>query len=306
MWDWLPASPFADRAPPTRRAEGPVTLGLEALGQIPMQMVGNVKNLMDAAYTHPMGTSVRDNPQYSGLAAETALNTVGMPALTGGVPAGALGSAAKGIRAYHGSPHDFDRFDLSKIGTGEGAQAYGHGLYFAGNENVAKGYRDNLSKDMFYSPTGRMFDPQSQLQHMNIRVAARNNGTDLDATIARAMQLGDKNTPDATRAMIAHDINVLRGFKDEGGIAKNPGRMYEVNINAKPEQFLDWDKPLAAQRSALQPLAPALEPQLKTAGYSGGLEQFANTHTGADLIDRLRVIAHKTNPGGSSMRNTAP
>ena len=36
--------------------------------------------------------------------------------------------APKGIRAYHGSPHDFDRFDMSKIGTGEGAQAYGLSL----------------------------------------------------------------------------------------------------------------------------------------------------------------------------------
>ncbi len=45
------------------------------------------------------------------------------------------------IKAYHGSPHDFDKFDLSKIGTGEGAQAYGHGLYFAENEGVAKSYK---------------------------------------------------------------------------------------------------------------------------------------------------------------------
>ena len=42
-------------------------------------------------------------------------------------------TVVQGIRAYHGSPHDFDKFDLSKIGTGEGAQAYGHGLYFAEN-----------------------------------------------------------------------------------------------------------------------------------------------------------------------------
>ncbi len=63
--------------------------------------------------------------------------------------AGALRGAADdaseaGIRAYHGSPHDFDAFDLSKIGAGEGAQAYGHGLYFADAEDVAKTYRDKL------------------------------------------------------------------------------------------------------------------------------------------------------------------
>ena len=43
-----------------------------------------------------------------------------------------------GIVAYHGSPHSFDRFDTSKIGTGEGAQAYGHGLYFAEGEGIAR------------------------------------------------------------------------------------------------------------------------------------------------------------------------
>ena len=52
---------------------------------------------------------------------------------------GLVERAKKGIRAFHGSPHDFDKFDVSKIGTGEGAQAYGHGLYFAENEGVAKG-----------------------------------------------------------------------------------------------------------------------------------------------------------------------
>ena len=51
-----------------------------------------------------------------------------------------------GITAYHGSPHEFDEFDTSKIGTGEGAQAYGHGLYFAESEPVAKQYRERLGK----------------------------------------------------------------------------------------------------------------------------------------------------------------
>ena len=45
----------------------------------------------------------------------------------------------QGITAYHGSPHEFDQFDTSKIGTGEGAQSYGHGLYFAEHEPIAKG-----------------------------------------------------------------------------------------------------------------------------------------------------------------------
>jgi hypothetical protein len=46
---------------------------------------------------------------------------------------------------YHGSPHKFNKFDMSKIGTGEGAQAYGHGLYFAESPVVAKSYQEALS-----------------------------------------------------------------------------------------------------------------------------------------------------------------
>ena len=47
--------------------------------------------------------------------------------------------------AYHGGPHRFDKFSLDAIGTGEGAQAFGWGLYFADRKGVAKSYRESLS-----------------------------------------------------------------------------------------------------------------------------------------------------------------
>ena len=49
-----------------------------------------------------------------------------------------------GMVVWHGSPHKFSKFDSSKIGTGEGAQAYGHGLYLAESPDVAKGYQKTL------------------------------------------------------------------------------------------------------------------------------------------------------------------
>ena len=49
--------------------------------------------------------------------------------------------------AWHGSPHDFDKFDLGAIGTGEGNQAHGWGLYFAKNREVAQTYKDVLGID---------------------------------------------------------------------------------------------------------------------------------------------------------------
>ena len=47
--------------------------------------------------------------------------------------------------AWHGSPHDFDTFDLGAIGTGEGAQAHGWGLYFAQDRKTSEGYKEILS-----------------------------------------------------------------------------------------------------------------------------------------------------------------
>ena len=49
-------------------------------------------------------------------------------------------------KAYHGSPHDFNEFDLGAIGSGEGAIGHGWGLYFAKNKSVAKNYKAVLSE----------------------------------------------------------------------------------------------------------------------------------------------------------------
>jgi hypothetical protein len=99
-----------------------------------------VKGLYEAA-RHP-------GEVYAGRAdpmdVEKATDLAGL-AMTGGL-GGLGGMSRQGVvgtgpfRAYHASPYDFDRFDLSKIGTGEGAQAFGHGLYYAGNPSTMDEY----------------------------------------------------------------------------------------------------------------------------------------------------------------------
>lgn len=51
--------------------------------------------------------------------------------------------------AYHGSPHIFENFSTEHIGSGEGNQAHGWGLYFAGNKDVSEGYRKRLTQKWF-------------------------------------------------------------------------------------------------------------------------------------------------------------
>jgi hypothetical protein len=80
-----------------------------------------------------------------GTAAVSGLLDVGGPIGKGvGLAAAPLMGA---IKVFHGSPHTFDKFDMSKIGTGEGNQAYGRGLYFAENPKIALDYKKRLSKD---------------------------------------------------------------------------------------------------------------------------------------------------------------
>ena len=144
----------------------------------------------------------------------------------------AVDGARKGIRAYHGSPHDFDAFDTSKIGTGEGAQAYGHGLYFAENEGVARSYRDSLA--------GRMNAEERR---------AALSGKDHVVSAVRMMRQ-DGMEKDAVRDILKKTYkNEPDQVIDAAMVSGDPGKMYEVNINADPADFLDWDAPLSAQKA---------------------------------------------------------
>lgn len=96
-----------------------------------------------------------DNPDpFQGYSPEQqtsgALNLAGL-LQTGAMPFAPSGEGTLGsIKAFHGAPYQFDKFDLHKIGNGQGAQAYGHGLYFAENPEFAKKYM-NPGKDKLFN-----------------------------------------------------------------------------------------------------------------------------------------------------------
>lgn len=75
-------------------------------------------------------------------------------ALKGAIPRADQPSTDVGMTVYHGSPHQFEQFDSGRIGTGEGNQAYGHGLYFAENPEVAGSYVGNADLGDLYSQRG--------------------------------------------------------------------------------------------------------------------------------------------------------
>lgn len=61
-------------------------------------------------------------------------------------------------RAWHGSPYDFDSFDLGYIGAGEGDQVHGWGLYFAKDKKISKAYKDIFGyKDIKANVDGKTY-----------------------------------------------------------------------------------------------------------------------------------------------------
>lgn len=59
----------------------------------------------------------------------------------------AIGSMKLGQKAWHGTPYDFERFDIGKIGDGVGDQVHGWGLYFAKDRRISEAYKEVLSAD---------------------------------------------------------------------------------------------------------------------------------------------------------------
>ena len=206
---------------------------------------------------------------------------------------GWAGMTTPTIRAFHGSPHTFDRFDLSKIGTGEGAQAYGHGLYFAKNEGVAKGYRDAL--------TVRQNGAPQAVTDAYKKIASPNG----------YLRVGEQQYSDAGRFL----RDVLAGHVDVSKLppelakavndARPGGSMYEVNLRTSPERLLDWDKPLAQQPAIVQDLARSadlshLKPGNRTRRmiemWREGAEQPHNLATGHTFHNAVSDFGSQSNP----------
>jgi hypothetical protein len=173
---------------------------------------------------------------------------LGMNPLGRGLQEGVgLTSALLGKIVFHGSPHKFEKFAMSKIGTGEGAQAYGHGLYFSENPAVAREYQKNLT-DMRVSAAQR---------------ALASSGDDVDTAIAKVKAEiehlrslpnagGDAAKRDRFIAIKEQKLTELNAFKNSGEMSK--GALYHVDLpDESIAKMLDWDKPLS-QQPGLQPL----------------------------------------------------
>jgi hypothetical protein len=210
-----------------------------------------------------------------------------------------------GITAWHASPHQFDQFDSQHIGTGEGAQAYGHGLYFAGRRPTSEWYYNKFAHD--HSDYGR---PEDEFILGNRTVAHRRNSDELTGPeelaldIIQRAAIGSAQHRDPIRLKNDALNEYARRRKAVGASVEAPlikflsqgvqwpprdAHLYKVNIDAEPGAMLNLNAPVWQQPPGV--MDAAIGADLLSRGKKKRLEKAFNNQssdvTGGDLYHWL-------------------
>ena len=208
------------------------------------------------------------------------------------------------ITAYHGTPHEVDAFTTEKIGTGEGQQVYGWGLYFAEKRATAQWYYNGLNeKRNPNEPRSPAY--QARVDEMRARVKSYLEGSAVpqgwrDST-ARwiSANSGKANALEKMRGNLAADpqgfsylvkeIEYVESVPDEVGelppVEHVPtGAIYTVELRPDEDELLDWDRALEDQPA---PVMAKLE-TLRAALPEGWVSFLEEMDVDMDLLDGKR------------------
>jgi hypothetical protein len=202
----------------------------------------------------------------------------------------------KFLDVYHGTPHTLPpternplgEFDASKIGTGEGAQAYGYGIYTAEAPDVAKGYANRLGSNLIMVD-GKPMDFNDPV-HLAASILSDPNNAGLPAkNLASAIRYDPKGiVPFGAESKAEEIAQVL----ESGNIPKftnQKGNLYKVDLpDEKIATMLDWDEPLSKQPKTIQNwLKDSMNPYR---AQLGAKDVGGNEPTGSLIYNRLAEL----------------
>ncbi len=189
--------------------------------------------------------------------------------------------------AYHGTPHRFDNFSLEAIGTGEGHQAHGWGLYFAGNRGVSEGYREQLRD----STTGNLMADQliSMTESADTPPSGEQFLADVREIIKKLENLGGAETLLAEYREAYELLSVLHNENKLVLGKARLGQVFRVNI-PESDVLIDEDLPFSEQPQKVQ---EALLKLSKEKNYNSILARaIAEDEYGDTLYKRAGIEAH--------------
>ena len=164
--------------------------------------------------------------------------------------------------AWHGSPYDFEHFDLGAMGSGEGRQVQGWGLYFAKDRKISEGYKDFLKnlrstvvidgkkfvgyKNGFRDEEGnRPSDKKLRFALLNLSLEGSR-----EKAIQRVSELARTSKGTGFEEDYAGALKILKDSQT-ASVERPEAKLYEVDIPDN-DVLLDEDKFLKDQPKAVQ------------------------------------------------------
>ena len=169
------------------------------------------------------------------------------------------------MNAYHGSPYVIaDKFDLTRAGTGTGAQQYGHGVYFAEARPTAERFKKGAKQKGFDFKTEEealgIELPTNARSHFMLLAQEMPGNPALDPV--KASELILSKNPDARNIAKEKLANLFQTYQE-----KTQGNLYQVDIpDAQVAKMLDWNKPLSQQSPEVLEIIkkiPAIQTELR-------------------------------------------
>lgn len=195
---------------------------------------------------------------------------------------------------WHGSPHKMaptaknplGEFDPTKIGTGEGAQAYAYGHYLADAQGTAKEYAEKLSSAGLAKTT--LAQNAGQIDDA---IAAAANSVKGYQTLIASGGGGDIRRAQSMLALAQKKLADLQSIK--AGTLNEAGHLYKVDLPDEAiARMLDWDAPLSQQAPAVREAIGKLPKRWVTG--SGGERRFfdpsMSQRSGGGLLKDLELL----------------
>ena len=146
---------------------------------------------------------------------------------------------ASEIQTWHGTPHEIEgnKFSNEKIGTGEGAQAYGIGHYTAESKDLGNVYRRKLTTE----EGGKAEHPDQSIQ---LKIGRLED---------QIKQLNQSDNPNAK--------SMIKAYENRISELDKAGNLYKVEIpDELIAKYLDWDKPFSEQHPDVQKALAKYDP----------------------------------------------
>lgn len=190
--------------------------------------------------------------------------------------------------AYHGTPHSFEKFDLGAIGTGEGAQAHGWGLYFAANKKTAERYKEKLTRNRHivevdgktyaYNAYGKQwYETQTGETYFDVgferALEIIDKGEQKDVAINKLNNYLAANKNKLSSNNIHEIEEAIKALENHSFKAKSNGALFEVDI-PEDDVLLNEDATIKQQPPKVRQI---IEKELERIGSSASYgRQFYN------------------------------